>query len=589
MNFDNFNKSRNKQLKQSQNNKKTFDINQYNTEDLLGILNLTLDAPINKDKIDEKIKTLKYELRNNKKKDKIFPFLEIAAKKLKENFDEFNKPTWKNAYEHDESEATDVLKNQYQDNKDPEKNLILNEQSNIIGRIKQTIQDKMAIQGTVQGDKNPIQRKTIKKIINFDSQYREILDPQGTDCNDDEEKTNEETQNSQIRLYTSTNYTNTLSEPSLNVVDITVDNVEIPYSWYVFTEDYGTNRFQIDISGTQGPTNIYIPEGNHPSASSLINEINTQLASKVPASDISFNLDTYSDKVTISVKPDYSVTFNWYIEDQIGSQCTAPSRKDNKSLLEPPKPGNKINYNLGWLLGFRTQKTVVDGNKKYNVYDLQYPTSALAGKYKASSIVDVYGTKYLLIALDDYNNNKPNTDLISLTNNSSNNFKLPEYFKPLSMNTSIFDDGTGDNSGNKYQKGHPNDPNYLCVDIAGPPSARGCAENEINKDLISNLTKKQKFSVDQMLFANSSERKTRYTSPNSSDILIRIPVNNPPNNTNKIISFKNEKSEETKRVYFGPVTLRKFNIRLLNDKGYEVNLHDRDWSFSIIINKLYQY
>ena len=92
-----------------------------------------------------------------------------------------------------------------------------------------------------------------------------------------------------------------------------------------------------------------------------------------------------------------------------------------------------------------------------------------------------------------------------------------------------------------------------------------------------------------MLFANSSERKTRYTSPNSSDILIRIPVNNPPNNTNKIISFKNEKSEETKRVYFGPVTLRKFNIRLLNDKGYEVNLHDRDWSFSIIINKLYQY
>ena len=52
---------------------------------------------------------------------------------------------------------------------------------------------------------------------------------------------------------------------------------------------------------------------------------------------------------------------------------------------------------------------------------------------------------------------------------------------------------------------------------------------------------------------------------------------------------KNDKPEETKRVYFGPVKLRKFNVRLLNDKGFEVNLNDRDWSFSLIINQLYQF
>ena len=27
-------------------------------------------------------------------------------------------------------------------------------------------------------------------------------------------------------------------------------------------------------------------------------------------------------------------------------------------------------------------------------------------------------------------------------------------------------------------------PGYECVDVAGPPSARGCAENDINVDLI---------------------------------------------------------------------------------------------------------
>ena len=43
------------------------------------------------------------------------------------------------------------------------------------------------------------------------------------------------------------------------------------------------------------------------------------------------------------------------------------------------------------------------------------------------------------------------------------------------------------------------------------------------------------------------------------------------------------------RKYFGPVKLSKFGIRLLNDKGFEVNLNDRDWSFSIIATSLYQY
>ena len=51
-------------------NNKTFDVNTYETEDLLGILNLTGQAPINEEKIDEKVQELKYQLRNHKKKDR---------------------------------------------------------------------------------------------------------------------------------------------------------------------------------------------------------------------------------------------------------------------------------------------------------------------------------------------------------------------------------------------------------------------------------------------------------------------------------------------------------------------------------------
>ena len=203
---------------------------------------------------------------------------------------------------------------------------------------------------------------------------------------------------------------------------------------------------------------------------------------------------------------------------------------------------------------------------------------------------DVFWQKYLLLTLDDFNNNKPNKDLISLIDNNANNFKLPEYYKPQTMNTSVYVFGTGANSNIKYQPGHPNEDGYECVDVAGPPSARGCAENDINIDLISNLTKRQQYSISQMIQANTaSNKKPRYSSPNSTDILLRIPINSAPNNPNQVISFKNENPDETKRVYFGPVKLRKFNVRLLNDKGFEVNLKDRDWSFSLIVNQLYQF
>ena len=587
---------------------KTFDVNTYETEDLLGILNLTGDAPINKEKIDEKVQELKYKLRNNKKKEKIFKFLEHASNKLKTQFENTNRQTWQEAYEHDDSEASKVLMQQYQKkDKDDTKNQILNWTSNIIGRPAQSKEDKIAIQETVQGDKNPIQRKTIKRTVNFDSHYREILDPSGTTCTNDKFAD----ANPQVRLYTSTNYTVNLNQPLLNVVDITVDNVEIPYSWHVFAEDYGTNRFVIKL---QGETyDVIIPSGNYSSSQSLINEINKALqtieingatplgnAPTFPSGplgqpfsagppDLYFQVDQFSNKTIIYVNQD--TTFEWYIADEESVGCAAPFRENENSLLVPPKPGNKINYNLGWLLGFRNLDLEIKYNQGYNYR--QYINGALhtiPGAYQSPSTIDIYGPKYFLLTLDDFNNNKPNKDLISLIDNNSNNFKLPEYYKPQSMNTSIYELG-GPNNDIPYQPGHKNEAGYECVDVAGPPSARGCAENDINVDLISNLTKKQKYSVDQMIMANTSSnrKRPRYSSPNSTDILLRIPVNSPTGNSNQIISLQNDKLDQTKRVYFGPVKLRKFNVRLLNDKGFEVNLNDRDWSFSLIVNQLYQF
>jgi hypothetical protein len=42
-----------------------------------------------------------------------------------------------------------------------------------------------------------------------------------------------------------------------------------------------------------------------------------------------------------------------------------------------------------------------------------------------------------------------------------------------------------------------------------------------------------------------------------------------------------------KREYFGPVDISRINIRLLNQKGNLVNLHESDFSFSLQVKTIY--
>jgi hypothetical protein len=142
----------------------------------------------------------------------------------------------------------------------------------------------------------------------------------------------------------------------------------------------------------------------------------------------------------------------------------------------------------------------------------------------------------------------------------------------------------------KYYPGKPHTAEWACVDVADiGNNERGCSENSLNQDLATNLTKAQAYTAEQIQLARSSKSIDRYTSPNSTDLLIRIPINRIPGNWTNNIMFKNDSMENTKRIYFGPVKLVKFKVRLLNDKGFEVNLHERDWSFSCIVSQLYQF
>ena len=111
----------------------------------------------------------------------------------------------------------------------------------------------------------------------------------------------------------------------------------------------------------------------------------------------------------------------------------------------------------------------------------------------------------------------------------------------------------------------------------------------INMDLSSNLTSKQRYTVDQLKLAMTGKPADRYDSPTPSDLLHRIPVVRniaAPYN----VSYYIQKSKSGfKRIYYGPVNLNKFSIKLLDDRGLLVNLNGSDWSFSIKVTQLKSY
>ena len=677
--FENYIKRRESQIKKQQEEEKKTDFNVYNydIEELAAILNFEY-IPINKGIINRRILELKRKFKNQEKH---LIFFDNAEKRLLEHSENVNAETWTEVYEKETSEAGKVLTDRFQSqNEEQEKNKInqiINKEKNIIGQVRKPLDQTYAPKGVVQGKKNPFEIQEISRIVNFDSSHRQFLPNVSTSCEnpDNGNVPNSTTfldpSSNQKRLYTSTNYIVNLSQPLTNVISITLDHIEIPNVWYTFSPAYGTDSFTFKIQG--GETKEYtitLEEGNY-SQQQLVTDINERIWNLKDANDsykfrgyydisgnhppvldvsnvylpfplLEFKYTSHNNKIKICnhFKDPSAVEFKWYDTTTTTSNpCSA------KQESEPPRPGGKVNYNLGWLMGFRGQSSIVYSYKydpsgcrwssninstsqpiynttsTYSIPTSEAPTSqtitsittalysnTIPGRSRTppdgnqepeivinipgdtvgdkmfdgytipKSTVDIKGPRTFILVLDDFNNNKPNKDLISIIDTVDTRIKQPSYYKSQTMN-------------NKYGKGKFNNNGYECVDVTDVGGGeRGCAINSLNNDLSSNLTKAQQYTVAEIENGNSKwQVQDIFNSPNSPDVLSLFPVvRNPLDNDSSII-YKNPDKLLQQRKYFGPVKLVKFGIKLLNDKGFEVDLSDRDWSFSLIVKQLYQY
>jgi hypothetical protein len=371
----------------------------------------------------------------------------------------------------------------------------------------------------VQDELNPNLKNTITRLVSIDSQYRQnILPYVNGDVN--------------FPSY-NTDFTVNLSDQLNRVLNMKLYSVQIPTTWYTFDESLGNLCFDY-ISGLIKKT-ISIPSGNY-----TIDELKDAIFSSITSNsiaDLSLNI----------VNPEKGGLFQFTNNSIIDNKLVFYSEGGFTDCSGGCGPGTKINQNLGWNLGFRIDPDLTTGEVFITI-----PSGG--GKATANVPPDVYGPKYFMLIVDDYNHNHLNNGLVNI-NDTVSKLSIPTYYNP-----------------------DTNLNNVVCS--GGIPFITATSPRT--------LTQAQIYSANEII-ANRKKNSNRTTGPTNSDVMALIPLKG-------ITSLRPEPYVEfgvnlqsNERTYFGPVDIDRLRIKLLDDKGNLVNLHDHDWSFTFTIEQLYQY
>ena len=221
-----------------------------------------------------------------------------------------------------------------------------------------------------------------------------------------------------------------------------------------------------------------------------------------------------------------------------------------------------VNYNLGWMLGFRLPVIIID-----TLLTTNKRTEKVVERSQA--VIDTAGTKYIIMKLDDFKSNRLNKSLVAINSKQENTIPLPSYY-----NKSLSQFQTSANTINVL----PQAPRVL--------------------------TAKQMFTINA-ISDNRIDVGSKYlTSPDTSDIFAKIPMkkstdwgvvdasgNYAPidSGPGKLIIEFSGPLQLNIREYFGPVNMTSFAVSLYDDKGMLLGLNGLDWSFTLIAKHIYQY
>jgi hypothetical protein len=385
-----------------------------------------------------------------------------------------------------------------------------------------------------QGTMNPTLRNVNSHFINLDSQFRQFSDP-ATDL--------------------STSYTLDLSDTLNKVLNMRLYSVQIPYTWYTIDESYGNTCFWVVRRETDEAFLVSVTSGNY-QGTEFAAELSRQFvdAGFVPPSSTTeaaaFNainakltitlgngwLDPNGDDVTADY---YFLFFDPTKRRTCFRDCTT------SSSVAQSQP---FNNTLGWLMGFR--QAVV-------------PVEAVNA---APSVLNLLGSKYFILVLDDYNQNHVNNGLIGV-GEMSRSFAMPSY----------------------YNAQQPYQCESASMLVGGANDGLETQVAQVVPSAPRTLTSAQIRTVNQIAQRRKQTVSYRAKAPANSDTFALIPLKVSGLATGSAYIDFSGSLQDSKRVYFGPVDVGRIKVQLLDDRGNVVNLHGADWSITLIAETLYQY
>ena len=376
------------------------------------------------------------------------------------------------------------------------------------------------------------QGRQIFRLLNIDSFYREFIPAEnlGTDS-----------------------FTFTLSERVTGVVAMTLLSAEIPQTWYAFAASKGTTGFVLQVLDADlvpFTKEAAIADGNYSNTSLMaavakgINAalLDTALYAKNLIGQgpwVALTQDPVSARATLALVGDppfpNAVKITWF-DPNFGYAALSAA---------------KLNFNLGWALGFR------------------YPTTTLSAddgvlSALAPSIVTAARTRYIVLKIDDHTANRLTNGMLSL-GTTSQQIRLPDYSSETSL----------------YRRG----------------AVASSVEAQV--DAPRRLTAAQIYTLNSISEGAGQARLRATTS--DTDVFAKIPIkhNTDWSNTDgsgSVCCVEDGPGammvetagmlQKNRRAYFGPVNLTSLTVSLYDDAGNLLGLNGHDWSCTIEIESL---
>ena len=192
------------------------------------------------------------------------------------------------------------------------------------------------------------------------------------------------------------NYQYLLPQRITDVKSIAVRNIEIPLSFYPFSQNRGNTFFQVDN------TSIVIANGNY-TTSSLVSAVNSLFVSKIAATNFTVVLNTNN---TVTITNNTGVPHIVHFDVDASGNF---NRYPLKSFL-------------GWCLGFRLPSYTI-------------PTGT---SITSEGIVDINNIRYLFLVVDEFRQSYPNSFVSPL----SNSLLSKNVLARISLNPSVFSFGS---------------------------------------------------------------------------------------------------------------------------------------------------